>query len=83
MKGIKEYSKLKENKIKTLDLYLGAILAKVDLESALFYIPFMGVLTNCTIRPLGLKVKQGGVREVKVRDASAIFTGIYSYTVIC
>ena len=50
---------------------------------ALSNIKFMGLLTNCTIVPLGLKVGGGEVRKVKVRDASEILTRICYCTVIC
>ena len=48
---------------------------------ALSHIKFMGILTNFTIGPLGLKVGGGKAYEVKVRDASVVLTGRCSCTV--
>ena len=50
---------------------------------ALSHISLMGIITNCTIIPLGLKVGVGEACEVKVRDVSAVFPGKCSCTVIC
>ena len=49
----------------------------------LSHIKFMGILMNCMIGPLGLKVGGGEALKVKVRDASALLNGICSCTVIC
>ena len=50
---------------------------------SLSHMKFMGILKIFTIIPLGLKVGGGEARRVKVKDASAIFTGRCSCTVIC
>ena len=52
-----------------------------EITVALTHIKFMGVLTNCTIGPLGLKVGGGEACELKVRDASVVLTGRCSCTV--
>ena len=49
----------------------------------LIHIKFIGLLSNCTIGPLGLKVGGEEVHKVKVRDASEILTGKCSFKVIC
>ena len=49
---------------------------------ALSHIKFIGILTNCTIGLLVLKMGGGEAREVKMRDTSAILTGICSFKVI-
>ena len=50
---------------------------------ALSHIQFIGLLKNCKIGPLGLKVVGGEAHEIKVRDASAILTARRSCTAIC
>ena len=56
-----------------------------EIIVALSHIKFMWgwILTNFTIGLLGLKVGGDEARGVKVRDVSAILTGVCSWTVIC
>ena len=49
---------------------------------ALSHIKFIGILTNCKIGSLVFKTGGGEAREVKMRDTSAILTGICSFRVI-
>ena len=49
---------------------------------ALSHIKFIGILTNCKIGSLVFKTGGGEAREVKMRDTSAILTGICSFKVI-
>ena len=48
---------------------------------ALSHIKFMGILMNCTIRPLGLKVGVGEAHKVKLRDASEAVRFLLDYVI--